>query len=482
MVLLVIQYALDIHIYYDYGGRHKQPTRKLAKLSPCQYSIVHNRSAAASLLEFYHVTGGLESIRKMAETMMVTPQLNLSESLLALHRHLSEQLAALPESNLISRHPACYHRPITGNQVDSKTVPGDLNKGRKRMKYKPAVHTKHNLSSIPEPYSSTGSKSLAFIKSYKVGGTHIATLLTLRAYLYNLEIGQVNQWLDFLWKGVKREGCVDIVGTTHPIKNFYHIAQDGDPKFSEQYYCTKPVEFMMFRNPVERLWSGYNYMKRSSPQMTLKYYLDYKKKTGRTKEAPHHMISRYITEAKVSSRNILFLQQDNGMLDIALMILSREANLSICNFMYEPCNGNPLNFQTSKCYSYPSDMNDREREKLRAYAAESGEQEFYESVLLERFKATLQSHPDIESLLEAYKQIRKQARDICIGRKVFKYAEVFLYLDHRIETFKSLNGVFQSLLIGEDLHTIDPVWLCMQWYCHKQTSQTWDNRFRNLWR
>lgn len=408
---------------------------------------------------FNYSNCSLETIQKMAQIAIMSQNQTdfavnqLEDTLLTWHRNLTkEQMLELRKIKAEKKHKSAK----------------EIHKSAKNSS-KTYFSSQAITALAAEPPKSTQKRALAFIKAYKVGGTHVAALLTVYLFLNDLEVDGVGQWKNYLVTGKKRARCVDVVGTTHPSTGFYEQIQQANPKFRDHYYCKPPVEFMFIRDPIKRLWSGYNHALRDQSMLSLRSYL--KSHSKPTVGAPHLMISKSLAKAKNISHNILMLRQDDGLMDLSLMILSREANLSICDFMYKPCEAVGNDFGTSKCNSYEPNIGEGNMRLLRAETLRSGEQEFFDTVV-GRFNNTIQSHKDIEQLLSKYNRIRGEAVDRCENEEAYKYAEIYLYLHPKVKAHLKPDNTRRWRHKDENIHTIDPVWICMQWFCQSQFSRT----------
>lgn len=324
--------------------------------------------------------------------------------------------------------------------------------------------TKRDISMIPEPYKNPDAKTLAFVKPRKVGSTTVGSLLSMYAYLYNLELGRVGTWIDSIRS--KPKICVDVVGTYHPPSEFYNKLHNASLKSSYEYYCKEAVEFMFIRNPIDRLWSGYHHYKRSKSKATLESYLRCSTGLCDTNQPPHVLLSKDIGTALRLSEHLLMLTSDSQkMMDISLMLLSIDAQMSVCDFMYEPCSKNQ-DWSTSKCYTQSKNIPPGELQLLKEHAMTSGEEKFYQHIK-PKFEAMTSNNKELQKRLKAFNLLRDEALDQC-GEETasYKLAEHFLASDPRVrqETSRSNRRWIQR---GEGLHTLDPKWLCMQWYCHK---------------
>ena len=381
----------------------------------------------------------LETIKRLAE--ISTTEIN--GSLIDISKVLAELKRVLPKTK------AAAPRTIS---------PGGL-------------QTKKSLDTIPQPYQIPANKTLAFVKPYKVGSTTVASLLVMSSYVYNLELARTSKWMEVFSKTPHADStgyCADIVGTYHPGFDFYDKLHRVSPKLRDMFYCKEPLEFMFIRNPIDRLWSGYHHAKRIKPSYSLQTYLTCKGNAGCTTHvAPHMLLSQNLNTAMNLSNNLLMLLSDSQeMMDASLMLLSLKAQMSICDFMYEPCNKNQ-EWGTSKCYMGGKSIPANERKILEGHVNKSGEYKFYQHIL-PQYMALVSKTPSLSKRLEHYNSIRDQALDKCSSQSAgYKLAAMFLMLDPRIKLERSSKSAHRAVLSGEGLHTVDARWLCMQWYCHK---------------
>lgn len=341
--------------------------------------------------------------------------------------------------------------------------------------------TKQFPSLISRAYVNQNARSLAFIKPYKVGSTVVASLLTMRTYLYNLEMGTLPEWSEHsLHKHeYRRERCVDILGTSHPQQNFYaqlHNASSALTQYQDTYFCRNVTEFMLIRNPMDRLWSGYQHARRYNPTLPLQLYLQNKKLNlsvplHHTAQAPHTKLSENVTQALLLSEKLLMLVSDSTeMMDKSLMLLSIKAGLSICDVMYEPCSPTQ-DWSTSKCDHTQTRISSTQRQLLKDHMITSGESEFYEAIF-KRYQDLISNDSVLNKrLLALYRYIRRKALDRCKQKTPgYLFADIYLMIDRRVKQINE-DGKRRWVLKGEDLHSLEPTWLCMQWFCNKHN--TW---------
>ena len=340
--------------------------------------------------------------------------------------------------------------------------------------------TKQFPSLISSAYVNQNARSLAFIKPYKVGSTVVASLLTMRAYLYNLEMGTLPEWSQhsLLKHEYRRERCIDILGTGHPQQNYYarlHNASSAVTQHQDTYFCRNVTEFMLIRNPIDRLWSGYQHARRYNPTLPLQLYLQNKKLNlsvplHHTAQAPHTKLSENVTQALLLSEKLLMLVSDSTeMMDKSLILLSIKAVLSICDVMYEPCSPTQ-DWSTSKCDHAQTRISSTQRQLLKDHMITSGESEFYEAIF-KRYQNMISNDSVLNKRLAFYRYIRRKALDRCKQKTPgYLYADIFLMLDRRVMQITE-DGKRRWVLKGEDLHSLEPTWLCMQWFCNKQN--TW---------
>ena len=419
----------------------------------CNNNTVHPWSN--DILKASNITCGLSSIQQMAEAIITGE----SNSLTGNYKLILHQLELRLQNYSSPKTPA--KQSNDGNMmplfrsIHYKSV--ELNVNR----------TKHLSSTIAQHYLNPAAKTLAFVKAYKVGGTHIASLLTLHAYLYNLELGKISDWHSSLTTRKKNKVCRDIVGTNHPGTNFYRHLEEVKQRTNYTFYCKPAVEFMLVREPIQRIWSGYNHAKRSKSSLQLRTYLSDR---GRelTKQPPHHMLSTSLSQATLLSENLLMLVSNNQtLMDKSLMLLSIYANLSICDLIYEPCTAGE-NWGTSKCNDYKTDIPTKDLRLIKEYIARSGEDVFYRQAL-HRFQKLVSNNSRLERRLKVFHQIQNEGLERCVQNSGKRYAETYLRLDPRVRQRSTQDdkNVTRWFLIGQDVHSIDPAWMCMQWFCHK---------------
>ena len=183
-----------------------------------------------------------------------------------------------------------------------------------RFDDRPKYRTKLDTSMVPAvSFTNVRAKSLAFVKPYKVGGTTVASLLT---YLYNLEIGSylpLQERLDPEFNATKDDKCVDIVGTDHPPKSFYGQLLQFQNDFGTvgqnngSIFCRNVTKFMIVRNPMDRLWSGYQHVRRYNRTLTLPTFLQQKRSLFQVAQAPHMMLSDDVSQSFKCQRSYLCL-------------------------------------------------------------------------------------------------------------------------------------------------------------------------------
>ena len=166
------------------------------------------------------------------------------------------------------------------------------------------------------------------------------------------------------------------------------------------------------------------------------------------------------------------------------MLLSIEANMSICDFIYEPCWAGNSDQESNKCQPdlngeiiSPDKMN-----ILRKHVQKSGEAKFYKT-MKRRFQSMTANNTELDKRLKAYKKLRRQALLWCSKLQPgHKYAEVFLALDPCVKRLGGVGSSTHWVLKGEEIHPINPTWLCMQWFCHEiQLMRAMDSKMNVNW-
>ena len=428
----------------------------------CRNNTVHKWSHMT--LKTFSISCGLDSIRRMAVEYMTLGNISKNtERLRVLAGRL--HVAVMKESQ--------NHLDSTQlNLVTSKIEKREANNVQ-NIPYETAYYnTKQANGSIPEPFRNSRAKSLAFIRGYNVGGSSIASLLTMNAYMYNKELWRISQWQDSITHAQNMSEsynrCFDISGTEHASIGFYRkVLQRAGKKF----YCGKEFsEFLLVSNPVERLWKGYQHANHLLGTPDLETFLSCKKDYCKSNQPPHYMIARNVTNAISLSQTLLALVSDSWeTMDQSLMLLSIEANMSICDFMYEPCWAGNSDQESNICQPdlngeiiSPDKMN-----ILRKHVQQSGEAKFYKT-MKRRFQSMTANNTKLDKRLKAYKKLRRQALLRCSKQQPgHKYAEVFLALDPRVKRLGGVGSSTHWVLKGEKIHPINPKWLCMQWFCHE---------------
>ena len=223
---------------------------------------------------------------------------------------------------------------------------------------------------------------------------------------------------------------------------------------------------MIVRNPMDRLWSGYQHVRRYNRTLTLPTLLQQKRSLFQVSQAPHMMLSDDVSQALKMSEKLLMLVSDKtDMMDMSLMLLSLEAGMSICDVIYEPCSPTQ-NWSTSKCDHKKTKIPMQQQQLLQTHSTASGESLFYDTVF-KHFQRMTTNNTALNKRLERYRNIREKALERC-GRNTagYIYADIFLMLDPRVQQMTD-GGTKRWVLKGENQHSLDPTWLCMQWFCHK---------------
>lgn len=420
----------------------------------CRNNSVHQWSG--EILKDYNIHCGLDSIHLLAVEYMIS----------------SSSYSVVDEKQLTidSLHEKIIREFENKQQLQgSQTVNIDENPEQKLF-----FNTKRNLSTIPKPYLNLKAKGLAFIKAHEVGSTTVATLLALNTYLYNLELWSISQ-LEQRMKARSIDGeCFDVVVLDKPSPNLYKNTEMASLFTHNEFSCRRQVkEFMLIRDPIVRLWSGYQQAYQREDNLDLKSYLACNTENCLSNQPPHHMLARNVNDAQNLSTNILFLIWDNQeMMDKSLILLSVEARMNICDFIYEPCSRNQdgSNSECSSAYNNNKDIDETELQILSQHAQKTGETKFYKEAL-KRFQLMIFNNVALNNRLQNYYRVREKALEHCSKESPgYKYAEIFLTLDPRLKQTMDANTK-RWRLKGEELHNIDAKWLCMQWFCQESNQQ-----------
>ena len=382
-----------------------------------------------------------------------------------------------------------HHETECLNTIINKyfEIPAHLRTARSHSQHKSKVseqrtstdkyQTKQRLETIPQPYKNTNAKTIAFLKPRKVGSTTVGSLLSMHAYLYNKELSSKKKWEKSIYfkNRESSDSCANIVETYHPKVSFYEdIHRASQKQSADAFYCTVPVMFMFVRDPINRLLSGFSHVKRVYKRRppSLSAYLEKKTEFHLTAQPPHHILSINLSKAMNLSENLLMLVSDNmEMMDKSLMLLSIKANMNVCDFMYEPCSPTQ-DWSTSKCRNHHQNITEPQLQLLKSHTIKSGEQQFYMKIL-HRFQKETANNLELSNRLAEYYSVRQKALDKCTNLAAgYKLAELFLQHDPRLirETADFKTRIKRWVLKGEALHSIDPKWVCMQWFCHKAIS------------
>mgnify|MGYP001800247251 FL=1 len=447
---------------------------------PCTKTV---HSWSLDLLKRYNIPCGLISIKRLAEDEAASN--STSTEMRALLNRFHGEIKHNYDHNFyhnngdLQRLRKINQSKILANWRKASTNPSNpkvtVYKVRRsgRLDDRPKYRTKLDTSMVPAvSFTNVRAKSLAFVKPYKVGGTTVASLLT---YLYNLEIGSylpLQERLDPEFNATKDDKCVDIVGNDHPPKSFYGQLLQFQNDFGTvgqnngSIFCRNVTKFMIVRNPMDRLWSGYQHARRYLRTLTLPTFLQQKRSLFQVSQAPHMMLSDDVSQALKMSEKLLMLVSDKtDMMDMSLMLLSLEAGMSICDVIHEPCSPT-RNLSTSKCDHEKTKIPMQQQQLLQTHTSSSGEIFFYYTVF-QHFQRITTKNTALNQRLERYRNIREKALERC-GRDTagYIYADIFLMLDPRVQQMTD-GGTKRWVLKGENQHSLDPTWLCMQWFSHK---------------
>lgn len=316
-----------------------------------------------------------------------------------------------------------------------------------------AVMPGPGVRTVQRKRTSSKAKSLAFIKAYKVGGTHISSLLLTYAYTYDLNIDPSGRWTLEHKKTKKYDTCVDVAGTNHPPPNFYQYVEQ---EMVRNYFCNDTVTFMFVRDPVERVWSAYNHYRRQYSTSIATFLRDHHE----TLNLPHYFLSRTISKAIQLAHEIEIYSQDE--MDISLVMLASKSGLGMCDIISEPCVSNSNGWHVSKCNDKKLELREKTINIILDYVNATQENVFYQAVMT-RFRAAADSLK-MRARLNKYVAMREEAHKACSSDIVYKAYESIFFADPMVTYVPSKEHWF---LDGEGYYPIVPNWVCMQAYCRQ---------------
>ncbi|KAF6041048.1 hypothetical protein EB796_000636 [Bugula neritina] len=146
-------------------------------------------------------------------------------------------------------------------------------------------------------------------------------------------------------------------------------------------------------------------------------------------------------------------------MDKSLVLLSKKANLSLCDVLYLPCSEKEgSDWGATKCNNYKKEFNKTSKELIIRHLRSTSEAEFYNHSM-KIYQQQLKDH-DVQTTLKKYLQIRTKAVKAC-SSEMSKTAWLKVFMaDPRI-TGKS--PTFR--LRADNCYLVSPLWVCMQMYC-----------------
>lgn len=295
------------------------------------------------------------------------------------------------------------------------------------------------------------SKSLSFIKAYKVGGTHISSLLITHAYNNDLNIDRTGHWSIGSDSQKKYPACVDIAGTNHPEPNFYTSVTRN---YTKQYFCNDLLTFMFIRDPIQRIWSAYNHYRRTYATSIVTFLV----RNHVTLTPPHFFLSRSLDKAIELSDDIDIYSQDD--MDMSLVMLATKAGLGMCDIMSEPCRADRNSWGVSKCNDKKTVLKSNVVELISKYVNSTGEKAFYDKAIVQ-FKERA-SDPSLRRKVDKYLTMRNDSLRVCSSDLTYKAFENIFFADPMVGySYQDSHWVFA----GEEYYQIVPTWVCMQAYC-----------------
>ena len=294
-------------------------------------------------------------------------------------------------------------------------------------------------------------KSLDFINAYKVGGTLVSSLLVAYSYNYDLNI-EPSKESDRKYKS----SCVDISGTHHPTTRGHEdISAD---EINKNRFCSEPIQFMFIREPVERLWAGYNHYLQNNRMMHSDANLrDFLQKEEQMLTPPHKFL--YSTDSHSLPYSLEIYFHDD--MDTSLVLLAKTAGMSLCDVLHNPC----YSWNNARCNKNKPPIDKKSYDLLYKHASDSEELEFYKTAR-DEFE-TRKVQPDVIEEVEKLQKLTQRALKACATESSQKAWESVFIADPQVAMSKKYQTSSDNdwVLVGDNYHSLNPLWVCMQAYC-----------------
>ena len=298
------------------------------------------------------------------------------------------------------------------------------------------------------------TKSLMFIRAYKVASTHITSLLVTLAFAHNLVIDNPRGKLKS-WTG-KQASCKDISGL-HYLKKELRVLPTLNS--SRHPFCNDPLKFMFIRDPIERLWSGFNhYIVRAKRNDSLSDYLN---SDHLSLTPPHTFLSSDVEKALRIAESVTFFDQQD--LDVSLIMLAMKTGLSLCDIVYVNCDPIQIIGNISRCNYEKLNLEDDSIKILTEHAELTKEKHFYDTVI-RKYNREYRS-PKIAYKLKQYITMVDKALQVCMSQPSVWAWESIFSVDPRIVLTRKTGRSPTFTTFADQNLPIKPTWVCMQQYC-----------------
>lgn len=142
--------------------------------------------------------------------------------------------------------------------------------------------------------------------------------------------------------------------------------------------------------------------------------------------------------------------------------MALQTGMKLCDIMYVPCD--QASWGATKCNTKTNvTMSDQDRRDMMEVARETGEQEFY-STLVSEAEARLQSS-EVVDLTAKYRLLRSRSLQKCLQPGVVSSIEQLLKNHPYVKRDKGKEFLWHYQV--EMSNPLDPLTICLGWYCHE---------------
>lgn len=175
----------------------------------------------------------------------------------------------------------------------------------------------------------------------------------------------------------------------------------------------------------------------------------------------HYLLAKDVTNALRRTSDIHILL--HHMYDQSLVYMALQTGMKLCDIMYVPCD--QASWGATKCNTHTNiSMTTEERESLLQEARSSGEMDFY-TALLAQTEARLKS-PRVSEQTAKYRALRSVALQKCLQPGVIESIEQLLSHHPYVKRDKGKEHLWHYQV--EMSNPLDPLTLCLGWYCHEK--------------